>query len=176
MEGSTLADRLNLLFHAFLRPRDELGNRAPWTNTQVARAAEMLHGRAVFTAETLRLARTGTQVRGPSADVIAAIARTFEYLSGSEPEPGTASAIASFLCIDPNDPGTGADAVADQAAIGQQLRTAIDIRDSRFGRAGLLARIGGLDDDPETQAELERFVDDLEKKQSRRRRSRSHGR
>lgn len=168
MQSSTLADRLNLLFHAFRRPRDERGERREWTNGQVARAAEHLYGRPVFLGETLRQARTGTMQRGPSAETIAAVARAFEFLSESEPEPGEASAIAAFLCIDPTDPTTTPDDRARQAVIDHQFRKVVDLRDEKFGRTGLMARLGDLQDPEGVQAVADLLTTLEEKERGRR--------
>lgn len=169
MQSSTLADRLNLLFHAFRQPRNERGERREWTNGQVARAAEHVYGRPVFLGETLRQARTGTMLRGPSAETISAVARAFEFLSEGEPEPGEASAIAAFLCIDPTDPATTDDERAQQSAIDQSLRRVIDLRDAKFGKAGLMARLGDLQDPAGVQAVAD-LLSQLEENERGRRR------
>jgi hypothetical protein len=62
-----LAGRLNLLLHAFARPRPERGQRGEWTNGQVARAAEHLYGRPVFSGETVGQARVGALPRGSAS-------------------------------------------------------------------------------------------------------------
>lgn len=168
MQSSTLADRLNLLFHAFRQPRNERGERREWTNGQIARAAQHVYGRPVFLGEQLRQARTGTMQRGPSAETIAAVARAFEFLSENEPAPGEASAIAAFLCIDPADPATTDDERDQQAAIDQSLRQVSDLRDAKFGKVGLMARLGDLQDPAGVQAVAD-LLSQLEKNERGRR-------
>ncbi len=162
---TTFAERLNLLFAAFLRPRDETGERREWNSAQFIRALEHVHGETVITAEGLRLLRTGRRPK-TTTETAAAIARTFEWLSQSEPEPGRASAIAAFLCIDP------AEANPEQAAqlqvIDHQLRTAIDLRDSGLGTIGIMARLGDLED-PQSLQQVHELVEQLQAKEKRQR-------
>lgn len=173
MGATSFSDRLNLLFAAFLAPRNERGVRKEWTNAQVTRAAEAVYGRKMFDAETLRQARKGPMVRGTRAEVAGAIARAFEFLSGDDPTPGTASAIVSYLCIDPDDPDVKAEDIATLDAIDQQLRTAIDLRETtQSNRFELLTRINSLADDPESRADIEAFVKELEAGLHRKRRGR----
>lgn len=159
----TFADRLNLLFRAFLRPPDERGERKEWSNLQVARAAETVHDRSVITREHLRMLRNGERPR-PSVETAAAIARAFEFLSQSEPEPGRASAIVAYLAIDPTE--ASPDEVAQVESIHQQLARAVDMRENKL--LGLMARLGDLED-PESLDEIRELVTRLEDKERSRR-------
>lgn len=103
--NKTFADRLNAVFRAFPQPPNELGDRREWTNGQLARAAEKVHGRPVITSEHLRLVRIGKRPR-PSAEMASAIARAFAFLSERDQQPGDPGLIASYLTLDP-DHGEG---------------------------------------------------------------------
>ncbi|MGE0346619.1 MAG: hypothetical protein AB7N73_12455 [Gemmatimonadales bacterium] len=161
----TFADRLNMLFAAFLQPPDELGERSEYDTAQVARAMERIHGRAVCSAAHLRQLRKGSRSK-PSVDVASAIARTFEHLSRSEPMPGRASALVAYLVLDPLD-GTDED-VATIRSIHTQLEDAIAIRESRPKVQGIMSRLGDLEDDDSLQAVAE-LVEQLEQKEKQRR-------
>lgn len=174
MGKTTFGDRLNVLFQAYLRPRDERGQRREWTNAQVARAAEHLYGRVVFTQETLRQARSGKMTRGSSVEIVTAIARAFAFLSETEPHPADVASIIAYLCIDPAQPASGAGAATGDADSGEDdagpAAVAVeDLRASKFGRVGLLARLGDLDD-PDALAAVEALVTELERRRADKRR------
>lgn len=165
--GLTFADRLNLLFAAFLRPPDELGVRKEWTNSALARAVEQLYGRQVFTPMYVSHLRRGLR-KNPTLESATAIARAFEHLSKFAPEPGKQSAIVLFLALDPEtaDP----DQLEQLESLSNELHYYIGQRDQRDHadeRFGILARLGDIED-PESIAAVSRLVTRLRKKERRR--------
>jgi hypothetical protein len=163
--GLTFADRLNMVFAAFLQPPNEIGERVEWTNTQVVRAMEHLHGRPICTVGHLRSLRNGSRTK-PSAEIASSLARTFEYLSRTEPEPGRASALAAYLVLDPAE-GRAED-LDTVRGIHSQLEQAIAVRDSRPQVVGIMARLGDLEDEESLQA-VEALVEQLGQEEKSRR-------
>lgn len=164
MVSLTFADRLNMLFTAFLQPPNEVGEREEWTNTQVVRAMEKLHGRPVCTPGHLRSLRNGNRSK-PSAEIASGLARTFEYLSRAESEPGKASALVAYLILDAE--GDEDDLAAVQA-VHAQLEAAVAARDSRPQVVGIMARLGDLQDAESLDA-VAQLVDQLGQKEKARR-------
>ncbi|AEA28837.1 hypothetical protein Psed_6756 (plasmid) [Pseudonocardia dioxanivorans CB1190] len=169
--GLTFADRLNMVFAAFLQPPNEIGERVEWTNTQVVRAMEHLHGRPICTVGHLRSLRNGSRTK-PSVEIASSLARTFEYLSRTEPEPGRASALAAYLVLDPAE-GSAED-LDTIRGIHAQLEQAIAVRDSGFQMdsrpqvVGIMARLGDLEDEESLQA-VEALVEQLGQEEKSRR-------
>ena len=163
--GLTFADRLNMVFAAFLQPPNEIGERVEWTNTQVVRAMEHLHGRPICTVGHLRSLRNGSRTK-PSVEIASSLARTFEYLSRTEPEPGRASALAAYLVLDPAE-GRAED-LDTVRGIHSQLEQAIAVRDSRPQVVGIMARLGDLEDEESLQA-VEALVEQLGQEEKSRR-------
>lgn len=161
----TFADRLNMVFAAFLQPPNEIGERVEWSNTQVVRAAEHLLGRPICTPEHLRALRNGRRTK-PSADIASSLARTFEYLSRTEPAPGRASALAAYLVLDPAE-GSAED-LDTIRGIHTQLEQAIAVRDSRPQVVGIMARLGDIEDEESLQA-VEDLVEQLGQEEKSRR-------
>lgn len=160
------ADRLNLVFRAFLRPPDERGRRREWTNGEVAAATAGSGGRATVSRQYLHMLRTGERA-SPSLETAYAIARAFEHLSRTDSAPGRASGVLAYLA---HDPATASDQQAEQvASIDQQLRQAIEIRDGN-PLIGLVARLGSLED-PESLESVRRLVDQLEQQETQQRRA-----
>lgn len=161
--GMSFAERLNLLFAAFLRPPNEMGVRVEWSNSALARAVELLYGRPVVTPAYLSLLRRGERAT-PSLEAAAAIARGFEHLSQFSPEPGQQSAIVVFLAIDPDT--AHPDQLAQVESLGDELRFYMGQRDlQRQGeRYGIMARLGEIED-PQSLAEVSKLVTRLRKKE-----------
>lgn len=157
------ADRLNLLFRAFLKPPNAAGRREEWSNGDIARVASELGGGPGLTRQYLRMLRTGERDK-PSLDTAYAIARAFEHLSRSEPAPGQASAVIAYLATDPSRASSAEVAQAEQ--IHDQLTRAVDMRDNPL--IGLVARLGNLQD-PQSLDSVRTLVEQLEEQESRRR-------
>jgi transcriptional regulator with XRE-family HTH domain len=159
----TFADRLNLLFAAFLRPPNEMGVREQWSNSAMARAIESLHGRQIVTPAYLSQLRRGQRLK-PSLEAAAAIARGFEHLSQFSPEPGQQSAIVVFLAIDPETAST--DQLAQLESLSDELRYYMGQRErvDQGERFGILARLGDIED-PDSLAEVAKLVTRLRKKE-----------
>jgi len=159
------ADRLNLLFKAFLKPPDAAGRRAEWSNGDIARVATDLGGGPGLTRQYLRMLRTGERDK-PSLETAYAIASAFEHLTRSEPAPGQASAVIAYLATDPTQASSAE--VATVEHIHEQLSRAVDMRDNPL--IGLVARLGSLQD-PQSLASVRALVDQLEEQENARRRS-----
>lgn len=159
----TFADRLNLLFAAFLRPPNEMGVREQWSNSAMARAIEALHGRQIVTPAYLSQLRRGQRLK-PSLEAAAAIARGFEHLSQFSPEPGQQSAIVVFLAIDPET--ANPDQLAQLESLNDELRYYMGQRErvDQGERYGILARLGDIED-PDSLAEVAKLVTRLRKKE-----------
>lgn len=159
----TFADRLNLLFAAFLRPPNEMGVREQWSNSAVARAIEALHGRQIVTPAYLSQLRRGQRLK-PSLEAASAIARGFEHLSQFSPEPGQQSAIVVFLAIDPET--ASPDQLAQLESLSDELRYYMGQRErvDQGERYGILARLGDIED-PDSLAEVAKLVTRLRKKE-----------
>lgn len=176
--GLEFADRLNLLFRAFLKPPGDTGHRTEWSNGEVARVAEQLADGLGLTRQYLRMLRTGERGK-PSLETAYAIARAFEHLSRTSPSPGHASAVVAYLATDPTH--ASAAEIARVEDIHQRLTTAIGRRDhpddpdhlddvrrhlsQHVGVGdnqllGLVARLGRLQD-PESLRSVRALVDQL---------------
>lgn len=153
------ADRLNLLFRAFLKPPNSDGERVEWSNGDIARVAAELGGGPSLTRQYVRMLRTGERDK-PSLDTAYAIARAFEHLSQSEPAPGQASAMIAYLATDPTQ--ASPDQVARVQYMHAQLTEAIDMRENQL--IGLVARLGSLQD-PESLASVRALVDRLQEEE-----------
>jgi transcriptional regulator with XRE-family HTH domain len=159
------ADRLNLLFRAFLKPPNAAGRREEWSNGDIARVASELGGGPGLTRQYLRMLRTGERDK-PSLDTAYAIARAFEHLSRTESAPGQASAVIAYLATDPSRASSAEVAQAEQ--IHDQLTRAVDLRDNPL--IGLVARLGNLQD-PESLDSVRTLVERLEEQEQVSRRS-----
>lgn len=157
--GLDFADRLNLLFRAFLKPADESGRRVEFTNGEVVSAAAALGGGSALSRQYLAMLRTGARPK-PSLEVAYAIARAFEQLSQSGPEPGRASAVIAYLATDPTQ--ASPDEIAQVEHIHSQLTQAIDMRDNQL--IGLVARLGDLQN-PQSLASVRALVDQLQEQE-----------
>ena len=160
------ADRLNLLFRAFLKPPNAAGVREEWSNGDIARVASQLGGGPGLTRQYLRMLRTGERDK-PSLETAYAIASAFEHLSRSEPAPGQASAVIAYLATDPTAASSAEVAQVEQ--IHEQLTRAVDLRDNPL--IGLVARLGSLQD-PESLASVRALVEQLEHQEASARRKR----
>lgn len=125
--------RLNLLFQAVLAPRDERGQRRPWTAAEIAAAIPA----ATVTDVQISRARTGAAPLEPAA--AGAVAAAFETLAGitagATVEPGLPSAIVFYLSADPTtaDPAER----TQLSAIDAQIRELVQLR----GVRELMARL-----------------------------------
>ncbi|GEL25752.1 hypothetical protein PSU4_47060 [Pseudonocardia sulfidoxydans NBRC 16205] len=163
--GLTFADRLNVVFDAYRQPPNEVGERHPWTSGQVVRAMAHLEGRPAITVGHLHLLRKGER-GNPSGSVVASLARAFEYLSRTEPEPGQASALLAYLLLDPDN--GSADEKDTVAGIHAQLKDVIAAHEGRPRELAIRARLGDLQDEESLQA-VEEFIGQLEAKEKTRR-------
>ncbi len=130
--------------------------------------AHLEGGRPAITVGHLHLLRKGGERGGnPSGSVVASLARAFEYLSRTEPEPGQASALLAYLLLDPPDNGS-ADEKDTVAGIHAQLKDVIAAHEGRPRELAIRARLGDLQDEESLQA-VEEFIGQLDAKEKTRR-------